>query len=291
MTQENKKNNLKRGLGRGLSSLIPDDIEESIIFDDGKREERIQEIEIDKIKANALQPRRTFDPEELESLCTSIKRNGVIQPIVLRRMGENYEIIAGERRWRASMQAKLKKIPAVIMDLDEEQRYEVSLVENLQRSDLNPIEEAMAYKTLLEKYNMTQEKISEIVGKSRTYVTNMTRLLKLAKSVQEDLINNKITVGHAKMLVTLSDRKQMELSKKIQESQMNVRDLENLLKPKPEKKEKHVNEESEYYELSEELSEQYGTKVEILKGKNKGKIVLEFYGEEDFERLYQLIRK
>lgn len=291
MTQENKKNNLKRGLGRGLSSLIPDDIEESIIFDDGKREERIQEIEIDKIKANALQPRRTFDPEELESLCTSIKRNGVIQPIVLRRMGENYEIIAGERRWRASMQAKLKKIPAVIMDLDEEQRYEVSLVENLQRSDLNPIEEAMAYKTLLEKYNMTQEKISEIVGKSRTYVTNMTRLLKLAKSVQEDLINNKITVGHAKMLVTLSDRKQMELSKKIQESQMNVRDLENLLKPKPEKKEKPVNEESEYYELSEELSEQYGTKVEILKGKNKGKIVLEFYGEEDFERLYQLIRK
>lgn len=291
MTQENKKNNLKRGLGRGLSSLIPDDIEESIIFDDGKREERIQEIEIDKIKANALQPRRTFDQEELESLCTSIKRNGVIQPIVLRRMGENYEIIAGERRWRASMQAKLKKIPAVIMDLDEEQRYEVSLVENLQRSDLNPIEEAMAYKTLLEKYNMTQEKISEIVGKSRTYVTNMTRLLKLAKSVQEDLINNKITVGHAKMLVTLSDRKQMELSKKIQESQMNVRDLENLLKPKPEKKEKPVNEESEYYELSEELSEQYGTKVEILKGKNKGKIVLEFYGEEDFERLYQLIRK
>lgn len=291
MTQENKKNNLKRGLGRGLSSLIPDDIEESIIFDDGKREERIQEIEIDKIKANALQPRRTFDPEELESLCTSIKRNGVIQPIVLRRMGENYEIIAGERRWRASMQAKLKKIPAVIMDLDEEQRYEVSLVENLQRSDLNPIEEAMAYKTLLEKYNMTQEKISEIVGKSRTYVTNMTRLLKLAKSVQEDLINNKITVGHAKMLVTLSDRKQMELSKKIQESQMNVRDLENLLKPKPEKKEKPLNEESEYYELSEELSEQYGTKVEILKGKNKGKIVLEFYGEEDFERLYQLIRK
>lgn len=291
MTQENKKNNLKRGLGRGLSSLIPDDIEESIIFDEGKREERIQEIEIDKIKANALQPRRTFDPEELESLCTSIKRNGVIQPIVLRRMGENYEIIAGERRWRASMQAKLKKIPAVIMDLDEEQRYEVSLVENLQRSDLNPIEEAMAYKTLLEKYNMTQEKISEIVGKSRTYVTNMTRLLKLAKSVQEDLINNKITVGHAKMLVTLSDRKQMELSKKIQESQMNVRDLENLLKPKPEKKEKPLNEESEYYELSEELSEQYGTKVEILKGKNKGKIVLEFYGEEDFERLYQLIRK
>lgn len=291
MTQENKKNNLKRGLGRGLSSLIPDDIEESIIFDDGKREERIQEIEIDKIKANALQPRRTFDQEELESLCTSIKRNGVIQPIVLRRMGENYEIIAGERRWRASMQAKLKKIPAVIMDLDEEQRYEVSLVENLQRSDLNPIEEAMAYKTLLEKYNMTQEKISEIVGKSRTYVTNMTRLLKLAKSVQEDLINNKITVGHAKMLVTLSDRKQMELSKKIQESQMNVRDLENLLKPKPEKKEKPLNEESEYYELSEELSEQYGTKVEILKGKNKGKIVLEFYGEEDFERLYQLIRK
>lgn len=291
MTQENKKNNLKRGLGRGLSSLIPDDIEESIIFDEGKREERIQEIEIDKIKANALQPRRTFDQEELESLCTSIKRNGVIQPIVLRRMGENYEIIAGERRWRASMQAKLKKIPAVIMDLDEEQRYEVSLVENLQRSDLNPIEEAMAYKTLLEKYNMTQEKISEIVGKSRTYVTNMTRLLKLAKSVQEDLINNKITVGHAKMLVTLSDRKQMELSKKIQESQMNVRDLENLLKPKPEKKEKPLNEESEYYELSEELSEQYGTKVEILKGKNKGKIVLEFYGEEDFERLYQLIRK
>lgn len=291
MTQENKKNNLKRGLGRGLSSLIPEDIEQSIIFDDGKREERIQEIEIDKIKANALQPRRTFDPEELESLCTSIKRNGVIQPIVLRRMGDNYEIIAGERRWRASMQAKLKTIPAVIMDLDEEQRYEVSLVENLQRSDLNPIEEAMAYKTLLEKYNMTQEKISEIVGKSRTYVTNMTRLLKLAKSVQEDLINNKITVGHAKMLVTLSDRKQVELSKKIQEAGMNVRDLENLLKPKPEKKERPGNEESEYFELSEELSEQYGTKVEILKGKNKGKIVLEFYGEEDFERLYQLIRK
>lgn len=291
MTQENKKNNLKRGLGRGLSSLIPEDIEQSIIFDDGKREERIQEIEIDKIKANALQPRRTFDLEELESLCTSIKRNGVIQPIVLRRMGDNYEIIAGERRWRASMQAKLKTIPAVIMDLDEEQRYEVSLVENLQRSDLNPIEEAMAYKTLLEKYNMTQEKISEIVGKSRTYVTNMTRLLKLAKSVQEDLINNKITVGHAKMLVTLSDRKQVELSKKIQEAGMNVRDLENLLKPKPEKKERPGNEESEYFELSEELSEQYGTKVEILKGKNKGKIVLEFYGEEDFERLYQLIRK
>lgn len=297
MSQENKKGS-KRGLGRGLSSLIPDHIEESIIFDGEKQSERIQEIELNKIKANALQPRRTFDEGELDALCTSIKRNGVIQPIVLRKMGDFYEIIAGERRWRASMRAMKKTIPALIMDLDEEQRYEVSLVENLQRSDLNPIEEAMAYKTLLEKYSMTQEKIAEIVGKSRTYVTNIMRLLKLSKQVQEDLINEKISVGHAKMLVTLSDKKQEELSAKIQTEGMTVREIEEYLQGDEKKRERETKreeaseteKESAYYELCEELSEKFGTKVEILKGRSKGKIILEFYDDEDFERLYAMIK-
>ncbi len=291
MKQESKSNKKRSGLGRGLSSLIPDDIEQSIIFDDGKKQERIQEIAIDKIKANSLQPRRRFNEDELAALCVSIKRNGVIQPIVLRKIDDYYEIIAGERRWRASMQAKLKKIPAVIMDLDEEQRYEVSLVENLQRSDLNAIEEAMAYRTLLEKYHMTQEKIAEIVGKSRTSVTNSIRLLKLCPSVQEDLINNKITVGHAKMLVPQTDKRQMELSEKIQKERLNVRDLENLLKNEEKKPKKKVQKESEYDEICEELSEKFGTKVDIIGGKKKGKIILEFYNDEDFERLYNIIKK
>ncbi len=290
MKQETK-NSKKRGLGRGLSSLIPDNIEESIIFDD-KREERVQEIEVDKIKANALQPRRFFDDNELKSLSISIKRNGVIQPIVLRKLDDYYEIIAGERRWRASIQAKLKKIPAIIMDLDEEQRYEVSLVENLQRSNLNPIEEALAYKTLIEKYKMTQEKVAEVVGKSRTYVTNIVRLLRLTQSVQEDLLSDKISVGHAKMLVTLEEKKQEELSKKIQEASLNVRELEDLLKEKHKKRKiKYKNKESEYHEICKELEEQYGTKVDIQKSRTKGKIILEFYNDEDFERLYNLIKK
>ncbi len=289
MKQETK-NSKKRGLGRGLSSLIPDNIEESIIFDD-KREERVQEIDVDKIKANALQPRRFFDDDELKSLSTSIKRNGVIQPIVLRKLDDYYEIIAGERRWRASIQAKLKKIPAIIMDLDEEQRYEVSLVENLQRSNLNPIEEALAYKTLIDKYNMTQEKVAEVVGKSRTYVTNIIRLLRLTQSVQEDLLSDKISVGHAKMLVTLEHKKQEELSKKIQEASLNVRELEDLLKEKHKKRKiKYKKKESEYHEILQELEEKYGTKVDIQKGRTKGKIVLEFYNDEDFERLYNLIK-
>ncbi len=290
MKQDIKQKN-KRGLGRGLSSLIPEDVEQSIIFDE-ERKDRVQEIEVDKIKANALQPRRTFHQEELDSLCTSIKRNGVIQPIVLRKLDNYYEIIAGERRWRASMQAKLKTVPAIIMDLDEEQRYEVSLVENLQRSDLNPIEEALAYNTLLEKYKMTHEKVSEVVGKSRTYISNSIRLLKLSESVQNDLVNEKITVGHAKMLVTLSEKKQIELSKRIQEASLNVRDVENLLKEKKQKKQKKTNKkESVYHEICMELSEQYGTKVDIQKSRAKGKIVLEFYNDKDFERLYKLIKK
>ncbi len=291
MKQGSKSNKKRSALGRGLSSLIPDDIEQSIIFDDEKKQERIQEIAIDKIKANALQPRRRFNEDELAALSVSIKRNGVIQPIVLRKIDNYYEIIAGERRWRASMQAKLKKIPAVIMDLDEEQRYEVSLVENLQRSDLNAIEEAMAYKTLLEKYKMTQEKIAEVVGKSRTVVTNSIRLLKLTPSVQEDLINQKITVGHAKMLVSQSEKRQIELSEKIQKEGLNVRDLENLLKNEDKKPKKKVQRESEYHEICEELSERFGTKVDILNGKKKGKIILEFYNDEDFERLYNMIKK
>ncbi len=289
MKQETK-NSKKRGLGRGLSSLIPDNIEESIIFDD-KRDERVQEIELDKIKANALQPRRFFDEAELKSLSTSIKRNGVIQPIILRKIKDYYEIIAGERRWRASIQAKLKTVPAIIMDLDEEQRYEVSLVENLQRSNLNPIEEALAYQTLIEKYNMTQEKVSEIVGKSRTYVTNIIRLLRLTKSVQEDLLSDKITVGHAKMLVTLEEKKQEELSKKIQEASLNVRELEELLKEKHKKRKiKYKNKESEYHEICQELGEKYGTKVDIQKSRTKGKIILEFYNDEDFERIYNIMK-
>ncbi len=285
---KNKKN---RGLGRGLSSLIPDDIEKEIIFDD-KKENRVNEIEVDKIKANALQPRRNFNNEDLENLSISIKRNGVIQPIVLRKIDDYYEIIAGERRWRASIMAKLKTIPAIVMDLDEEQRYEVSLIENLQRTDLNPIEEAMAYKTLVEKYNFTQEKVAEIVGKSRSNVTNTMRLLKLSKSVQDDLVENKITVGHAKMLVTLSDKKQKEMSEKIQNSNINVRELENLLKPKQNKenKAKKINE-SKYDDVIDELSEKFGTKVEIVSKKEKGKIVFEFYNQEDFNRIYKLMKK
>lgn len=285
-----KKTNSKKALGRGLEALIPLGIEKEIFSD--LREGRINEIDIELIKPNAFQPRKIFDKTEIESLTESVKRNGVLQPILVRKIGENFEIIAGERRWRASKGAKLKTVPAIVLDLDEERRFEIALVENIQRTDLSPIEEALAYETLIDKYGITQQELGKRVGKSRTYITNSLRLLTLETNTKNALIDKEITVGHAKVLASLPLTKQKRLTTLIKTNGMSVRDLESLIrneKKHKEKKEDYTRTLEKYVEVEQALSEHYGTKVSIKDASKRGFITLEFYDEDDFNRIYELL--
>lgn len=288
MTKKDKK----RVLGRGLDALIPTGIEDDIYNTINER--KIENLDIDEVFANSLQPRKTFDSEEISNLTQSIKINGVLQPILVRKVKNGYEIIAGERRWRSSKNAKLKTIPAIIMDLDEEKQYEIALIENIQRTDLNTIEEALAYRTLIEKYGITQDEVGKRVGKSRAYVTNTLRLLNLNENIQELLIEKKISVGHAKILVSLPEKRQNDYAKIIIKENLSVRDLEKIINSKSgdEKiKKKKINTDEKYYDIERELSEKYGTKVIIKDNSKKGTITIEFYNQNDFNRIYDIIKK
>ncbi len=277
---------MKRVLGQGLDALFGGaSFEESTPESSGE----VKMIKTSLIEPRRDQPRKNFDREQLQALANSISEHGVIQPIIVVE-GQNgyYSIIAGERRWRASKLAGLSEMPAIVRTYDELQIAEVALVENLQREDLNPIEEAMGYKTLMEKFSMTQDKVSERVGKSRSNIANMLRLLSLEDEIKVMLAENKLTMGHARALLSLPEGKsRVDAAKKIISEGLNVRQTENLGKEMSKKKPR-VSKESVYPDVERTLSQKFGTKVRI-KGNRKGKIEIEFYSVADLTRLVDLL--
>lgn len=246
------------------------------------------EIDIEKIVENKNQPRTEFKDEALLELAMSIEENGLIQPIILRRIDDNYELIAGERRLRASKILGMKKIPAIIKHVDEKKSAKLAVIENIQREDLNPIEEAMAYKTLMEKYDLTQEEISVEVGKSRSYIGNSIRLLNLDERVLEYIEDGKISPGHGRALVPLELERQRELADRVIEDKLNVRDVEDITRREKKTKSK-TEDDSIIRSLEEEIMNLLGTKVSIKNGRSKGKMEIEYYGEEDLQRILDII--
>lgn len=280
----------KSALGKGLGALIPDTNNN----EDKEIESKniIKEININIIVPNRDQPRKDFDEEKLTSLSESIKENGIIQPIVVVKDKEFYKIVAGERRWRAAKMAGIKKVPIIEKKLNDKEVMELSLIENLQREDLNPIEEAEAYKKLIEEFNLTQEAISSKVGKSRPVIANSLRLLNLHDKVKQYIIESTISVGHGRLLLEISEKeKQFEAAKKIIDDGLNVRQTEKLIKEILEKKENKktpVKKDIYLKEMEDRLKNALGTKVFISKGKKKGKIEIEYYSQEDLERLIEM---
>lgn len=302
-----------RGLGKGLDALIPNVINEKptesknkIAVDKLKdlssketAEGQVNIVNITRIEPNREQPRRSFDEEALEELAESIKQFGLLQPILVHDKKTYYEIVAGERRWRAAKKAGLKEIPVIIKDLTDQEIVEISLIENIQRENLNPIEEAQAYKRLLTEFNLKQEEVAERVAKSRTAVTNSMRLLKLCDNVQQMVIDDKITTGHARALITIEDpEQQYEIARKIYDEKLSVRDVEKLVKNinKPVREKKPVvtdkSLEAVYQNIEENLKQKLSTKVNITpKGNGAGKIEIEFYSHDDLEKIMDLLSK
>ncbi|NLI65620.1 MAG: ParB/RepB/Spo0J family partition protein [Tissierellia bacterium] len=287
--------NKKRGLGKGLSALISDKPSmESILSSTVETDDNgIKKIPLEEIIPKSDQPRKDFNDETLKDLAKSIETNGVIQPILLRKRDDKYEIIAGERRYRASQIAKLKEIPAIIVDADDEDAAKLALVENIQREDLNPIEEAMAYKQLMEEFDLRQEDLANAIGKSRTYITNTVRLLKLDDRVIEHLYKGNLTTGHGKVLLGIKDKdEQVKLAEKIIATGLNVRETESEVKKSKEKKKpkkEKPRKDPHLADVEEEFMRILGTKVRLVKDKNVGRIEIEFYSEEDLERIYDII--
>jgi ParB family chromosome partitioning protein len=277
----------KRGLGKGLGALIPENEE--------KVGNSITEIKLTDIEPNDKQPRKEFDDIALTDLSESIKEHGVVQPIIVRKLGSGFQIIAGERRWRASRLAGKKTIPAIIKDCTNLEVMELALIENLQREDLNSIEEAQAYKSLIEEYKMTQEEISRQIGKSRPAIANSLRLLQLPQKIKDMISLGKISQGHARALLSIEDeKKQLEIAEKIIEQQLNVRQIEKLAKAakKIEKSETAPNEyQIEIKQLEERLRDALGTKVIIQHKYNKGKIEIEYYSNEELDRIIEFMEK
>lgn len=278
----------KSALGKGLASLIPEDNFE-------EDESSILKVSINSIKPNEEQPRKYFDPEKIAELAESIKEHGIIQPIVLKKEGSYYTIIAGERRWRAAKTIGLKEVPAVIMDLSDKQVLEVSLIENIIREDLNPIEEALAYKKLLKDFELTQEEVSKKVSKSRSAIANCMRLLNLDERVQEYLIDGVISEGHGRAILGVDDKDlQYEIAQKVIDEDLNVRQTEKLIKNMSNNKPKKENKSlvNPYIkDITEKLEGYFNTKVTLnSKSKDKGKIEIEYYSEDDLQRIIELLK-
>ncbi|MGB3368144.1 MAG: ParB/RepB/Spo0J family partition protein [Acidaminobacteraceae bacterium] len=278
----------KRGLGKGLGALIPDEIRNSV-----SPNMHIEEIKLSAIRPNKDQPRKTFDSDKIDALAISIKEHGVVQPIVVRNLDNHYQIVAGERRWQAAKTIGLDTIPCVIKEYDDSTVAEIALVENLQREDLNDIEEALAYSMLIEKYSFTQEKLSVAVGKSRSNIANTIRLLKLDKKIQKTITDGEITGGHARALLRLSSVKsQFDVISKIKLEQLSVREVEKMVKNMIEPKEKigrKISINTAYMEVEEKLKDHFGTKVIISDGKKKGKIEIEFYSDDELDRIIEML--
>lgn len=306
----------RTGLGKGLGAIFGEDIVENSettkeyvsreTFNGERKTEQLEDkgeklgkeymIKLSSIEPNQGQPRKDFNQELISELADSIKKYGVLQPLLVQKKGDSYEIIAGERRWRAAREAGLKEVPAVIKEYTRQQAMEIALVENIQRQDLNPIEEAQAYQQLIREFELTQEEIAERVSRSRTAITNSMRLLKLDERVQEMLVQGKISSGHARALLTLENHdSQYQIALKIVEQKLSVREVEKLVKllgkPKKEEKPKEERDLSFIFkDLEERMKQVMGTKVVInKKDRNKGRIEIEYYSEAELERLVELI--
>lgn len=264
---------------------------------EGKPGEQVQIVKLTKVEPSREQPRKQFDADALQELAESIKQFGVLQPLLVQRKEDYYEIIAGERRWRASKLAGLKEVPVIVKEFTEQEAVEISLIENIQREDLNPIEEAMAYKRLMEEFHLKQDAIAERVSKSRTAVTNSMRLLKLDDRVQQMLIDEMISTGHARALLALESKDaQAEAAVKVFDEKLSVRETERLVKEllnpvqKKEEKPKNQAEELVYKNLEEKIKQIIGSKVAInRRTDNKGKIEIEYYSQEELERIVELL--
>jgi len=292
-----------KGLGRGLDTLIPEkkSIKSSQKSETSKSAEKQEPqngelmMKINMVEPNRDQPRKNFEEDALLELADSIKQMGVLQPLLVRKRNDYYEIIAGERRWRAAKIAGLKEVPVIIKDYTEQEIVEIGLIENIQRENLNPIEEAMAYKKLLEEFHLKQDEVAERVSKSRTAVTNSMRLLKLNEKVQQMIIDDMITTGHARALLAIDDQEQQYiLANKIFDEKLSVRETEKLIKdiknPKKPKIKKHVENAFLYDDLANKMKEVMGTKVNIsTKGNGKGKIEIEYYSDKELERMFDMI--
>lgn len=299
----------KGGLGKGLDSLIQSspsrpktapkpEVKEKIVE---KVVEKVvekpveQKIKLSLIEPNREQPRKNFDEEALQELSDSIKQYGIIQPLVVKKNADYYEIIAGERRWRAAKMAGLKEVPVIIKEYTDQEIVEISLIENIQRENLNPIEEAIAYKRLLDEFHLKQEEVAKRVAKSRTTVTNSLRLLKLDERVQQMVINEKLTSGHVRALLSIEDKNaQCEVAKKVFDEKLSVRDTEKLVKlvlsPKVPKVKKELTHAEIYHDMEERMKEIFGSKVSIQrKSEHKGKIEIEYYSDEELERILDVM--
>ncbi len=280
----------KKGLGKGIGALIPE-IGEEIL----ERSDEIVQVRIDEIKTNPFQPRKKFSDEQLTELASSIKEQGILMPLLVKQDDTGYELIAGERRLRAAYKAGLSVVPIIIKKVDEKTRQELALIENIQREDLNVIEEAEAYQSLIDRFYYTQEDVSRRVGKSRSAVTNALRLLKLSGTIKEDLLQDSISMGHARAYLGLeTEAAQEAVHRKVITRGLSVRQTEKIVlslknnnkrnnqKPKPQ--------ENKYSYVQDELQKRFATKVNIDKKGKKGKVVIEFYSDEEFERIYTLLR-
>lgn len=300
-----KRGGLGKGLGKGLDSLIP----ENTKLNEKNKESQNNEndvykdavmVDIQKVEPNREQPRKNFDEDALLELSDSIRQFGILQPLLVQDKNDYYEIIAGERRWRAAKMAKLKEVPVIIKKLTDQEIVEISLIENIQREDLNPIEEAIAYKRLLEEFHLKQDEVAERVSKSRTAVTNSMRLLKLSEQVQQMVIDDMLTTGHARALLGITDlEKQYTTAQKIFDEKLSVRETEKLIK-KMQNEKKNLSKKEDpidpkmdiiYQDLEEKLKNIFGTKVMInKKDAKKGSIEIEYYSQEELDRIIELFQ-
>ena len=274
----------RRALGKGLKALIP------------VTDEKVGgafEIAVEDVRPNRYQPRKIFDDLKLTELVNSIREKGVVQPIIVQKSDSGYELIAGERRWRAAQKAGLNKIPAIIKEVSSEESLELALIENIQRENLNPIEEARAYHRLSDEFHQTQEDIAKKVGKDRSSVANFLRLLKLPKEIQDSISNEELTMGHARALLSLdSAKEQIFLKNRIVKRKMSVREVESYVNRNKETKREGSKKKADIFKdrLEGELQRFFGTDVRIIKGRNRGKIEIIFYNDEDLERIIELIK-
>ncbi|MCX7843324.1 MAG: ParB/RepB/Spo0J family partition protein [Clostridia bacterium] len=276
---------MKKGLGKGLGALI----------ETASSEDRgvVRELKINEIEPNINQPRKCFDDEKLLQLSESIKQHGIVQPIIVKKEDGIYRIIAGERRWRAARMAGLSSVPVIVKELENRQVMEIALVENLQREDLNPIEEAEAFEKLIKEFDMTQEQISNIVGRSRSAVANSLRLLDLSEKIKAYIINEQISSGHARALMAIEDKElQQKAAEEVIARGLNVRETENLVKKILSKKikQKTRKKSDELLEIEESLKNIFGTKVQLLSNNKKGKIMIEYYSDEELDRILELMK-
>lgn len=298
--------NKKHGLGRGLGALIPDNkvvetpknspIREIREINKNEKENSLL-MSTNKIKANSKQPRKNFDNDKIDTLASSIKQHGIIQPLLVRRDRSEYIVIAGERRWRAAKKIGLKEVPVIVVeDIDDKKVLELSLIENIQREDLNPIEEALAYEELKSKFSLTQEQLSERIGKSRTAITNCLRLLNLDVRVQEYIIDGIISEGHGRTILAMDDKEvQYKIAQKIIDEDLSVRETERLIKVLKEGKKESQPKEKEFSpyfkDIENRLQDHFGTKVSLsCNNKQKGKIQIEYYSQDELQRILEILK-